>query len=102
MVLELRRRIGDDVLAANPKAESFRKVRLVCSLDTQFSWREFNLVSIVRMILKNMGAGIIANVDLPKMERSHICDLDLRGGAKQAASCASGLEVCVERRVRRC
>jgi hypothetical protein len=27
-------------LAVNPAADNFRKVRLVCSLDTEFSWHE--------------------------------------------------------------
>jgi hypothetical protein len=47
----------DVVVAANPSAETFRKVRLDCSLDTEFSWKEWNLVSIVRMILEKMGSG---------------------------------------------
>jgi hypothetical protein len=35
-------------VAVNPTADSFRKVRLVCSFDTEFSWHELFVVSIVR------------------------------------------------------
>jgi beta-glucanase (GH16 family) len=54
------------VFAATPIADIFRKVRLVCSLDTQCSWQEFNLVSIVRMIVKDTGASMRARWSGPK------------------------------------
>jgi beta-glucanase (GH16 family) len=54
------------LLAASPIADNCRKVLLVGLLDTQFSWQEFNLVSIVRLVSKLMGVVMKARWNRPK------------------------------------
>jgi beta-glucanase (GH16 family) len=56
----------DALLAANPSADIFKNFRLLGSLDTQFSWHDRDTVSIVRMILNYIGAGMKATCSFPK------------------------------------
>src|SRR4051794_17351366 len=47
------------VEAASPNADNLRKVRLLCSFDTEFSWQDDDVVGIVRKISNCTGAMMI-------------------------------------------
>jgi hypothetical protein len=73
----------DALLAANPSADIFKKLRLVGSLDTQFYWQECGPLSIVRMILNYIGSRNESQLELPQRVRRLLAAVHMCGGANQ-------------------